>query len=262
MIILDYGIIFFTIFLFEQYGYFLFYPIVAWIIGAKQYSIGEVLLHEASHRQLFSNRKLNNYFDLILAYPFMTSTAYYRAEHIRHHKFLGTSKDPLINRIASYKIEKGFLWYHWFIKPFLFGFVFFTLKNWVKHWRDQRLCGSYLFWVTVLIISISYGWFDLFLFYWVIPLLWSFSSFVFWSEITEHYGCDGDSRSYENTFSNLFISHNAGYHKFHHLKPDVPFYLLKREAKKYHQQPEIISKSFLETYNQIRQFQMRASNNV
>ena len=255
----DYGIIFTAIFLFHNYGSLWLYPLLAWIIGAKQYSIGESLLHEASHYQLFSSKKLNNYLDLILAWPFLTSIAYYREGHLKHHQYLGTEKDPLIKHCEKYGIEKYPLWYHWFIRPFIGGFALFTIKNWIQAFSNKKIWGSYVFWILAIGICYFQGWLIFLLIYWLIPLLWSFNSFIFWSEITDHYGCGGESRSYENAFSNFFISHNAGFHWFHHLKPQVPFFLLKKAAIQSNLKASIVSKSLFETYRQIHQFRYKES---
>src|SRR5215468_7264453 len=55
------------------------------LIGGRQLGMA-VVMHEAAHRTLFSNRRLNDWVGNWLgAYPIWAETAPYRAYHLVHH---------------------------------------------------------------------------------------------------------------------------------------------------------------------------------
>src|SRR5262245_62058691 len=55
-----------------------------WLLGLKQFSIGEALVHESAHGNLFSNRKLNDLMGDFCSLPFFCTMGQYRAEHLAH----------------------------------------------------------------------------------------------------------------------------------------------------------------------------------
>jgi len=67
---------------------------------------------------------------------------------------------------------------------------------------------------------------DLLLLYWFVPLVWAYSSILYWSEITDHYLAGSETRSNVSVFWNVMF-HNGGYHWLHHQYPFIPWYQLK-----------------------------------
>jgi len=66
-----------------------------------------ILVHEAAHGVLFSNRKLNDFIgQYILAAPYGGDMHAYRHYHLKHHKYAQSEKDPDIGLSAKFPVSK------------------------------------------------------------------------------------------------------------------------------------------------------------
>jgi fatty acid desaturase len=63
------------------------------VVGIAQYRL-YFPVHEASHRLLFSDPKLNDLAGRLLAALLFTSLRSFREEHMAHHRYFGTARDP------------------------------------------------------------------------------------------------------------------------------------------------------------------------
>ncbi len=64
------------------------------IIGGRQLALA-ILMHEASHRALCSNRRVNNFLgDWVCAAPMWLGLERYRTHHLRHHSHTASEHDP------------------------------------------------------------------------------------------------------------------------------------------------------------------------
>jgi len=64
------------------------------IIGGRQLGLA-ILMHEAAHRTLFRNRRLNDLVgNWLCAYPIWSDVHPYRAYHLQHHAHTWTAADP------------------------------------------------------------------------------------------------------------------------------------------------------------------------
>lgn len=69
-----------------------------------------ILTHEAAHRSLFANSKLNDWVGQYLcALPNFNNMPLYRAYHMAHHRFAGTPQDPDLVMVQHYPIPKASL---------------------------------------------------------------------------------------------------------------------------------------------------------
>lgn len=225
-----------------------------WLIGAFQFALGESMLHEASHHNLFRQKRLNYRLQFCYALPFCRTVGRYRAEHLIHHNSLGRKDDQLV---ADYK-QQGLLkprinlFYIWFIRPLtgyvaLYNFRAFTLKPFrTEGWKIV------LFWAVVLLLFGLTGKLLWVVKFWIIPFVWSFSAYLYWSEISDHFHTVTGTRSSLNPFTN-FITHNNGFHYVHHKYPTIPWFLLPEAYDKLAPGQGDISSGFMDTYRQIRQ---------
>jgi fatty acid desaturase len=79
------------------------------LIGTRQLGCA-VVMHEASHRALFSNRAVNDFVGQWLgAYPIWSDLRAYRPYHLQHHAHTGTPRDPDIGLIAPFPITPASL---------------------------------------------------------------------------------------------------------------------------------------------------------
>jgi fatty acid desaturase len=89
----------------------LFLPIVVslFLIGARQLGFA-VVMHEASHRSLFSNRAVNDWAgQWLCAYPIWSDTTVYRPYHLQHHAHTGTERDPDLGLVRPFPITRASL---------------------------------------------------------------------------------------------------------------------------------------------------------
>ena len=229
------------------------YLISVWIIGMFQYSIGEVLLHEASHYNLFKNKKLNDVLEAFYSVPFFVTISQYRKYHTAHHYKMNSEEDHIVEDYEIHglnKKDKNMFWM-WFIKPILGYGGYFYIRHVIELNPLQSAAKMLAFWVPITIIFAYFGRLDILLFYWFVPFLWSFSSFLYWSEISEHYNTKSGTRSDLGFWKNL-IFHNAGYHYVHHNYPTIPWYLLPKAHKALCPNQEDVVHGFIDTYKKIK----------
>ena len=76
------------------------------LIGARQLGLA-VLMHEASHRSLLSDRRLNDLVgNWLCAYPIWSDLFPYRPYHIQHHARTGSPEDPDIGLVRPFPITR------------------------------------------------------------------------------------------------------------------------------------------------------------
>ncbi len=74
------------------------------VIGARQLGMA-IVMHEAAHRTLFADRRVNDWVgNWLAAYPVWAEVAPYRAYHLVHHTRTGTDEDPDIGLSAPFPI--------------------------------------------------------------------------------------------------------------------------------------------------------------
>ncbi len=236
------------------------FDIVAiWFIGYIQFCLGEALLHEASHYNLFSNRQWHHYLQCLYAYPFFQTLKGFQGEHHPHHMDLMGDSDITMQDYRRYGLfeKKPNLVFIWFIKPFLGGPTLYYLKSGPDFDTSSSRRQLALFWLPVIGFASYLGILDLVFLYWFIPLIWSFPIYQYWSEIEEHYNTRSGARSNLSALDNFF-KHNEGYHWIHHRYPSIPFYKLKEAHHALAPEGTDISRGFLESFIQMNQPQKPA----
>ncbi len=84
--------------------------IALFLIGARQLGFA-VLMHEASHRTLFSDRAVNDWAgNWLCAYPIWSDLLPYRPYHLKHHARTGSDEDPDIGLVKPFPITRASLW--------------------------------------------------------------------------------------------------------------------------------------------------------
>jgi fatty acid desaturase len=79
------------------------------LIGTRQLGLA-VLMHEASHRSLFSNKKVNDWAgNWLCAYPVWSDLTPYRPYHLQHHAHTGSGKDPDLGLVTPFPITPASL---------------------------------------------------------------------------------------------------------------------------------------------------------
>jgi fatty acid desaturase len=81
--------------------------VALFVIGARQLGMA-IVMHEAAHRTLFRNRRLNDWAgNWLAAYPVWAEVAPYRAYHLLHHSRTGTDQDPDLGLAAPFPITRA-----------------------------------------------------------------------------------------------------------------------------------------------------------
>lgn len=79
------------------------------LIGTRQLG-GAALMHEAAHRVLFRDRRLNDWVgNWLCAYPIWSDTDRYRPYHLQHHAHTGTEQDPDLGLIVPFPVTPASL---------------------------------------------------------------------------------------------------------------------------------------------------------
>lgn len=253
-IFLDWIFIFFIIYIAKVINSLVFDIVAIWLIGLKQYALGEVFVHEASHNNLFKNKKLNTQLQFLFAYPFLTSVEEYRKYHIPHHTSLGdTNVDPLCDIYKKHGLNKKNpnLFYIWFLRPLLgiYSYEFFMNKIHKKDWENYKY--TLIAYGIVICFLFFQGKLTDFLFYWAIPYVWCFPSFYCWQEIEDHYNAQEIARTNTGRIRN-WMAHNTGYHFPHHMCPGIPWYNLPQAHVLFFSNSKDVTTGFFDTYQKIR----------
>jgi fatty acid desaturase len=232
---------------FAWWAYLLSLP----IISGRQHALG-VLMHDASHYRLFPNRALNDLLsNWVLAYPLLVTTEGYRRNHLSHHAFLNTDKDPdwswkrdkpdwqfpktpwgLFVVLAKVGLGGGLL-YH-LVRMKKYGAPRALNHSQYLSSKSTRIVRMAFYFTAVALITWAGAWRIVGL-YWLLPLATLTPVVLRIRSISEHFGLDGKSDlSMSRTTliglveRTLFAPHHINYHLEHHLFPSVPHYNLPK----------------------------------
>jgi len=253
VLIFDWGVIFGVIAFSVWMNDWIVYLISVWIIGTFQFSIGESLIHEAAHYNLFKTKKLNDYLEFAYGLPFFGDMNQYRSPHIDHHNKRNTSEDHIVEDYELRGLDKDGrnMFWLWFIKPVIGYAGYFYLRYIIDLKNIKTSVKLLAFWAPVISICGYFNVLDLLFLYWFVPFLWAFTSFFHWSEVGKHYNAKSETRS-DVSFLKNFCHHNAGYHYIHHKYPTIPWYNLRKAHKALCPPEADISHGFLDTYRQMK----------
>ncbi len=107
---LDWGLIFASMAWVALWPHPVSVVVALFVIGARQLGLA-VLMHEASHRSLFRNRRLNDFAgQWLAAYPIASDTVAYRPYHLQHHAKTGSPEDPDIGLTRPFPVTRRSLW--------------------------------------------------------------------------------------------------------------------------------------------------------
>lgn len=224
------------------------------IIASRQHTL-VVLMHDATHYRLFSNRLANDLVsDLFCAFPQGITTLGYRLEHLPHHGGLNTEDDPYYrmfqdDEVWQFPKSRAAAWRVFLADLFIWNLPrnismwrrWAAFALWRRHRHDPKLAGRCLrdlilcalFHIAILTAVIWFGVWHWYLLLWVVPALTFFMLFVRLRWISEHTFRPAtdqvrDTRHVCATvFETLFVAPlNINYHIAHHLFTSVPFYNL------------------------------------
>lgn len=198
------------------------------------------LSHEAAHRLLFSNRKINDFVGRwILGYPALTSTDLYRRGHMAHHREEFGPKEPDMNLYVGYPVSRASLRRKlWRDAVGISGW-----KNVKGLFRGLRVPGARVHAARILVIQLVFaGAFAVTGHWWLYWVMWLLPWMTQWRvinrlrSIAEHGGMtrSDDRRLTTHTvrqrpLARLFmVPYHIGWHLSHHADMGIPWPNLPR----------------------------------
>ncbi len=232
----------------------LVYIVAGFIIGSRIQCLA-VMMHDACHSMLFSNRRINDLIgDIFVAYPLGFSIHLYRANHMHHHRYTNTMRD------RDYRVQQRDPDQHFPKRPVAMLWLLVrsvTGLNFYRMARDSRIWAPfanfhnpgrfgydfplalrirYVVWAVLFygLILIS-PWRGQILGLLLIPqFIWA-NVFNRIRAIAEHNGVANEqelngTRTIIPTLLDRFLIAplNVSYHLEHHLFPSVPWQNLRR----------------------------------
>ncbi|MEW6279842.1 MAG: fatty acid desaturase [Candidatus Eremiobacterota bacterium] len=213
----------------------------AWVlIGFCLHGLGD-FMHMCSHGRVFAMGWVDRLAGFLCGLPVFISCSNYRANHLLHHRYLNTERDP--DYLYANLPDRGarrFVYYLWFAVglPIYTVRVTFTGPANAVGWREKLLCvGESLtmwsFHAWLLVWSLQGGWFPLLRDAWLLALPFA----VLIANVrglAEHtmlaHGPGPDPlHGTRTTLSHKLVSfffNNQNYHLEHHLFPSMPWHNL------------------------------------
>lgn len=229
---------------------------VACFVLASRYRAFEILVHEASHNNVFATRKFNRKFQFLFAYPVFLHVQSYVGIHMAHHQQIGDfESDPdilIYKKWGLDKLPENKVWVL-YIRPLILYFTIdFFRTTFTNYWRikNDRLT-KILYWGCLLALIVSFNAGSIALLYYIIPFFVLLPILRFHARANEHTSVDFNfpHKSARNNlgFFQTYIlhPHGDGYHQIHHLYPSVPFYNLP----KVHQFLLRNKREYIDSYN-------------
>ena len=219
------------------------WPVAVVLLG-RAHAQFAALMHEAAHRLLFSDRRVNDVVGRwLLGYPGFVSTDAYRRVHMAHHRREFGPDESDIALYQGYPVGRASLMRK--LRRDLFGSTGVRLLRAQfapARWRDQQSRGVLLRIVAVQValfaIAVALGQPLVYPVLWFLPFLTVWRVINRLRSIAEHGGLDAspDRRATthavrQDPISRFLIApYGLGYHLAHHVDAGVPF----RRLGEYH----------------------------
>ncbi|MBN8550172.1 MAG: fatty acid desaturase [Deltaproteobacteria bacterium] len=220
-----------------------------------------IIQHDCGHGSFFESRELNDYVGSFCSLFTLIPYFYWRRQHAIHHASNGNLDhrghgDMDISTVAEYQALSKFgkLRYRVYRNPImflLFGPIFFVLfinrfafdheKTSPKERRNVHLTNATMI-LAYLALSLAFGWMTVLKI--AFPLIYTAAAGGIWLFYIQHqfehtYWRWDDEWDYVtaamqgSSFYKLpkilqWLTGSIGYHHIHHLKPNIPNYLLQR----------------------------------
>lgn len=214
------------------------------IIGSRQHAIAD-LLHQASHRTLAKNQRLNYILGTFCSgYLVFQSFTGYQGSHIyKHHPHLGNKDlDPDYKGLVENNLYGSGLNSKQVIRYLQTLYYPTNTLMYLKYLAQYKMFNNdekaiesliRLTYLSALItLSVWLNFWHLVIFYWFIPLITTASWTGSFVELAEHYPLMETAPKVDiyltrnricNPFINFFVGkHWDGYHLVHHLFPKIP----------------------------------------
>lgn len=261
---LDWAVIAAAIAICEWTGSWLLWLVAVPVIAGRMHALA-VLMHDFAHYRFIRNKQVSDWIgDLFLAWPIGTTVETYRLNHLAHHRYLNTDKDP----DWTAKLGSPLFTFPQKMRFALLNFAGYFVG--ISSLRDIRLAAARLLkankgsWryksariayyaLIGVAITMAGVWVE-YLLYWAVPYLTLFYMFLYIRSVAEHFG---ETLDYSSDLTNtrtvipyfwerwFFCPHNVSHHLEHHFYPSVPFFNLPALNATLMRHPEFAGKAHL-----------------
>jgi fatty acid desaturase len=257
MMIFDWTVIAIAITVSLLYPNWIVYLLAVMFIGGRMHGLG-ILAHEVAHYRFIKNKKLGDWIaNLFLTWPIFYSVDSFRKTHLAHHKHLNSEGDPDFmhkqgkwlfprSRFAMIRMIIGDLTGINIPQTLIQNKVFAERAKRAGANSVAEAIGKIIYYGGLITVLIYFGWWDEFLWYWMLPYVtWLHMIFKLRS-VAEHYAIYDQEKPEERTrtvlltyLERFFITpHHINMHVEHHTYPSVPFYKLLKLHKHLARDPE------------------------
>jgi fatty acid desaturase len=215
--------------------------VLAFLLMGRAFARFSILAHEAAHRLLFSNRKVNDRVGAwLVAYPAFVPIEIYRRGHMAHHKEEFGPNEPDMGLYAGYPITKD-SWHRKLRRDADGNSGWKNLKGLLGALRSDTgrpVALRILGWQVVLFVGLwaALGH------WWIYPVFWLLPWMTVWRvlnrlrSVAEHGGlrASPDRRVTTHHVRQSAVARfwmvpfNTGWHLAHHVDIGVPFSKLPR----------------------------------
>lgn len=218
--------------------------VVAFVLMGRAHAQFASLMHEAAHRLLFSNKRINDFVgNWLLGYPVMTSTQAYRRVHMAHHRREFGPDEPDVPLYANYPVTRASL-RRKLVRDATGRTGLKLLRGQMRGFRSPDARVRRTLWKMVLVQVVIVALFTLSGHWWMYPVMWVAPYLTMWRvinrlrSIAEHGGLrEDDDRRYTTHSVRqhpvamfLMVPYKIGFHMAHHVDAGVPF----RHLPEYH----------------------------
>ena len=209
--------------------------VVAFVLMGPQFARFASLSHEAAHRLLFSNKRLNDWVGRwVVGYTVFISTDLYRRGHMAHHKDEFGPNEPDMNLYNGYPITKD-SFFRKLRRDLFFESGWKNLKSLLRGYTFE---GTRVHVVRIVACQVVLfagfalaGWPQLYVLLWFVPWMTEWRVINRLRSIAEHGGMHraDDRRETTHTVrqsilpSFFMVPYNIGFHLAHHVDMGVPW---------------------------------------
>lgn len=199
-------------------------------LGALGRYLGFTVMHEASHRVLHRNRRVNELLGWPSGVALTVTLPMFRSVHTKHHTY---TNQPAMDPDMDVGRSPRWLRPLWLLSPFWVYRARYFGQDWAKerHHRWSQLASDATY-VVVILGAILAGYTVELLVVFVAPLLLSLWFLAVAFDLIPHVPFDSTERLYDtralpsSTLNVLLLGQN--YHLVHHLWNSVPWYKYQR----------------------------------
>lgn len=211
--------------------------IAAFVMMGRAHAQFLSLMHEAAHRLLFSNKRVNDFVgNWLLGFPSFTSTPAYRRVHMAHHRQEFGPEEPDVPLYANYPVSPASLRRKLFrdVLGVTGAKLFRTqLRGLASSDPRVRLTQQKIWGLQIILFACGIATGNA----WVYPILWLAPNMTVWRvinrlrSIAEHGGMTAGADRRMSTHAVrqhwlarfFLVPYNIGFHTAHHVDAGIPF---------------------------------------